>query len=515
MERAFLEKHLPLVPVWYMTLHLIRALVIWACMPVLSRMGYGISRPEGMMMVYGGLRGAVSLCMALMVDLDPKISQDIKDVIFFHVAGVVSTTLCINGMTCAAVYNRLNPDPENKFNVHFLTTGLRRLTLQTAEFVQAAMTDGDFHFFCHKYTLMQILPNFGMIVIKANELTEDEQLQVNEILFGKEAILHSDTVEKTLQNWKKAKIFVRSLGVVGAGVREMDQDGNRVDGHRRGLGHTLNGTRADEVSSAVAQALESEHSAHLELHHQLRRMRVTMVSSGHDLQAMRSSGSVAARDLTSLREEAAAADRPGSAGPSPQPRPDRASSSPSPLTLSAKPGILGADLLSADLQDARFSEHAPREHAAQLRTQKLRKANGRARNRSFHKLNQAGLDEKLDVLRSFRPMIDAHSRKDATRMMYELCFHAMEASYTATCHAHSRPQTDTWHLFELLRYELCFHAMEACYNRLHHEEQISMGALAYLLDAVKHGQDVLVRNREGGTMKNMKACVATLILLIS
>jgi len=68
-------------------------------MPILKKCGYGVSMKEIVVMAYGGLRGAVGLCLALMVKENPHIKDEIKDIILFHTGGIALLTLTVNAMT--------------------------------------------------------------------------------------------------------------------------------------------------------------------------------------------------------------------------------------------------------------------------------------------------------------------------------------------------------------------------------------------------------------------------------
>jgi len=83
----------------YVFLHLIRAFTILCLSPILTRLGYGFNYKIGAVLTYGGLRGAVSLAMGLLVDLETDIPESIRDRILFHVAGIVLLTIAINGST--------------------------------------------------------------------------------------------------------------------------------------------------------------------------------------------------------------------------------------------------------------------------------------------------------------------------------------------------------------------------------------------------------------------------------
>ena len=54
-------------------------------------------------MTYGGLRGAVSLAMALLLDMDNSVDVLTKDMVVFHTAGIVTLTIVINGTTAGAL----------------------------------------------------------------------------------------------------------------------------------------------------------------------------------------------------------------------------------------------------------------------------------------------------------------------------------------------------------------------------------------------------------------------------
>ena len=52
---------------------------ICALSPLLKRTGYGLTWQEGAVLVYGGLRGAVGLALALIVEEDTTIPRLVRD----------------------------------------------------------------------------------------------------------------------------------------------------------------------------------------------------------------------------------------------------------------------------------------------------------------------------------------------------------------------------------------------------------------------------------------------------
>mmetsp|Transcript_29449 Transcript_29449/g.71764 ORF Transcript_29449/g.71764 Transcript_29449/m.71764 type:complete len:1182 (-) Transcript_29449:327-3872(-) len=87
----------------YVMIHVVRAITIALLFPFMTRMGYGFDWRQATVLCYGGLRGAVGLALALIVDLNDEIDDEISDLILFHVAAIVALTLLVNGSTTGLV----------------------------------------------------------------------------------------------------------------------------------------------------------------------------------------------------------------------------------------------------------------------------------------------------------------------------------------------------------------------------------------------------------------------------
>ncbi len=61
--------------VFYVLMNLARGLMCVTLLPLLKRFGYGVTAKEFVVLVYGGLRGALGLCLALLVGVDPDLSH--------------------------------------------------------------------------------------------------------------------------------------------------------------------------------------------------------------------------------------------------------------------------------------------------------------------------------------------------------------------------------------------------------------------------------------------------------
>jgi len=83
----------------YLILHVIRFGLIFMFWPILNRLGYGMSFKQVLLSSYAGLRGAVGLALALIVQASPKVNPYVKDVILLHVGSIAMWTLLINATT--------------------------------------------------------------------------------------------------------------------------------------------------------------------------------------------------------------------------------------------------------------------------------------------------------------------------------------------------------------------------------------------------------------------------------
>jgi hypothetical protein len=105
----------------FVLLHLVRAAVVLLFMPLLSRMGYGLTFKEATILVYGGMRGAVGLSLALMVELNHAIDDKYSNLVNFHVCAVVFLSLVVNGTTCGYLYKWIEVYPTSVYTSNVFT----------------------------------------------------------------------------------------------------------------------------------------------------------------------------------------------------------------------------------------------------------------------------------------------------------------------------------------------------------------------------------------------------------
>jgi len=93
----------------YLACLVIRSIMIAVLFPILSRLGYGITVKEAVVMAWGGLRGAVGLALAMIVRTTLKDTAYAADGerVMLHTGIVASLTLMVNGTTCELLLNKL------------------------------------------------------------------------------------------------------------------------------------------------------------------------------------------------------------------------------------------------------------------------------------------------------------------------------------------------------------------------------------------------------------------------
>eukprot|EP00397_Hematodinium_sp_SG-2012_P002854 GEMP01002862.1.p1 GENE.GEMP01002862.1~~GEMP01002862.1.p1 ORF type:complete len:758 (+),score=165.46 GEMP01002862.1:645-2918(+) len=94
----------------YFIIHLSRTVTIVLLWPLLVRAGYGLRPKEAVILVFGGLRGAVGLALAMLVDLDTEdpLAHGVRSRVAFHVSGITLLTLIVNGSAVGKLYKNIN-----------------------------------------------------------------------------------------------------------------------------------------------------------------------------------------------------------------------------------------------------------------------------------------------------------------------------------------------------------------------------------------------------------------------
>lgn len=94
----------------YVGVMVLRFLITFAFLPLMNRMGDRISPAQVTVMSWGGLRGAVSLALALVISQRADIPAELRGQILLATAGVVLLTIVVNGSTIGALLRRFGFD---------------------------------------------------------------------------------------------------------------------------------------------------------------------------------------------------------------------------------------------------------------------------------------------------------------------------------------------------------------------------------------------------------------------
>lgn len=70
-------------------------------------MGYGLNFNQACLIAYGGLRGAVGLCLAMIVHGNERIPGRVRAVTLFYTSCIALLTLIVNAPTTGCVVNLL------------------------------------------------------------------------------------------------------------------------------------------------------------------------------------------------------------------------------------------------------------------------------------------------------------------------------------------------------------------------------------------------------------------------
>ncbi|WP_029014252.1 cation:proton antiporter [Niveispirillum irakense] len=118
--------HLALLAALILSALFARALVIFGLLPVLAWVGASdrISVPYRIVMTWGGMRGAVSLALALAVTENRQISGGIKDTVAVVVTGFVLFTLFVQGTTLRPLIRLLGIDKLNPVELNLRNRAL-------------------------------------------------------------------------------------------------------------------------------------------------------------------------------------------------------------------------------------------------------------------------------------------------------------------------------------------------------------------------------------------------------
>jgi len=82
-----------------------RLISLGSAYPLLKSRGYGLNAKEFIVIVYGGLRGAVGIAFAMIAASDHQLDPVLRDIFLFDISGCAVLTLIINASSCGSLIN--------------------------------------------------------------------------------------------------------------------------------------------------------------------------------------------------------------------------------------------------------------------------------------------------------------------------------------------------------------------------------------------------------------------------
>jgi len=129
----------------YVLLTLIRSTSVLILMPILERIGVGITRQKATVLVWGGLRGAVSLSLALSLAQDSAVPEQLREQILFLTAGIVFLTIVINGSTMEWLLHMLKLDELPPAKEASVQKARQKINQQMSGFIKSLLNNPFFN----------------------------------------------------------------------------------------------------------------------------------------------------------------------------------------------------------------------------------------------------------------------------------------------------------------------------------------------------------------------------------
>lgn len=76
--------------------------------PLINKYGYPINNKDILILSYGGLRGAIALCLALMCAVDKDYPERFRELVLLYVIMMIALTVLINGLSMKYLMQKLS-----------------------------------------------------------------------------------------------------------------------------------------------------------------------------------------------------------------------------------------------------------------------------------------------------------------------------------------------------------------------------------------------------------------------
>jgi CPA1 family monovalent cation:H+ antiporter len=191
---------------------LARAAMVFGVLPLLGRTRFGtrVSRPYRVVILWGGLRGAVSLALALAVTEQHAIPHDVRQFIGVATTGFVLLTLFVNGISLRPLIRRLGLNQLTPLERHLrdqaVSLALEELRDKTEELGrQEQIKPQVIERLCTVFEASQAGVASGQI----QSLTEAQKIKMGmAILSAREVELFYELLKSQIVDWKTAEALL-------------------------------------------------------------------------------------------------------------------------------------------------------------------------------------------------------------------------------------------------------------------------------------------------------------------
>ena len=129
---------------FYILMIVSRIIMVATFYPILKKFGYGLTAKEFVVLVYGGLRGALGMCLSLFVAVDPDLRLRFREITVFYMCGMACLTIVLNGLTCGKVVNYVEMIRVPPIKGKLLKRSLRSVLEATQLKLKEVKSDGSF-----------------------------------------------------------------------------------------------------------------------------------------------------------------------------------------------------------------------------------------------------------------------------------------------------------------------------------------------------------------------------------
>ena len=192
----------------YLLLHVVRFLSVVLFLPLFRRSNVHLSMREVVMISWSGMRGGVSLLLALITYLQPAYDPVFRERLTFQVCGIVLLTLVVNGVSSRYVLQALQlhtGSPESRL---VLRSALEHMRIQTAAAMREMRVDAKFQ--AVEWTILR--PFLPATLI--SEVQQRDELMLEE----EKAALLQRKLERRLDQRSQSKAALPMEGTEEAGA---------------------------------------------------------------------------------------------------------------------------------------------------------------------------------------------------------------------------------------------------------------------------------------------------------